>query len=95
MSTPSDYYLYAKKEYTQELCDSCQRRCSHYFSNHQSLCEICPTRIIINLVSIIDEYKKFDGFLAAHGCFDKFAFGYQNKVVKEEPPYLDLGGPLD
>lgn len=87
-----NYLEIARNEYGEKVCEACRS----YGTTQECECLMCETKVIQELVKIIDEYKKYDGFLIAHGFFgDSFAVGHQNKIVKEEPPYLDLGGPLD
>lgn len=68
-----NYYKIAKTAYCTEGdqwdCRSCEM--CKYLENHHFNQTACMEKLIIELVKIIDEYKKFDEFLIAHGCFDK------------------------
>lgn len=66
-----DYYKAAKKAYCMSGdqfdcrdCDMCD-----YFEKHHYDGMACKTKLIVELVKIIDAYKKYDIFLASHGMF--------------------------
>ena len=66
-----NYYEIAKTAYCTEgdqwdcrSCGMCEYLESHHFDQ-----TACMEKLIIELVKIIDEYKKIDGSLMAHGCF--------------------------
>lgn len=66
-----DYYKAAKKAYCMSGdqfdcrdCDMCD-----YFEKHHYDGIACKTKLIVELVKIIDAYKKYDTFLASHGMF--------------------------
>lgn len=74
-----NYYEIAKTAYCTEG-DQWDCRCCEmcgYLENHHFDSSACKEKLIIELVKIIDEYKKFDGFLIAHGCFGEME---ENKV---------------
>ena len=62
-----NYYEYAKQQFTEDTCNQCKS----FSIDPKALCtnEYCEVRIIRELLKIIDEYKKYDGFLFAHGFF--------------------------
>ncbi len=60
-----NYLEIAKNEYGEEVCAACRK----FGTTQECECLMCETKVIQELVKIIDEYKKYDGFLAAHGMF--------------------------
>lgn len=68
-----NYYEAAKTAYCMEG-DQWDCRCCplcDYLEKHNYDAAACRKHLIIELVRIIDEYKKYDGFLASHGCFSE------------------------
>lgn len=67
-----NYYEIAKTAYCTEGdqwdCRCCEMR--EYLENHNFDTSACREKLIVELVKIIDKYKKYDSFLAAHGCFE-------------------------
>lgn len=67
-----NYYEIAKKAYCKSGeqfdcrdCDLCQLLENNDFDD-----TVCKTKLIVELVKIIDEYKKYDSFLMTHGVLN-------------------------